>query len=91
MAGTQRTVSVTTSATRLDTADESDSRAGSSLVVTNNGAATAYWGYTSGVTTANGTPLAAAGQFSVQLDEGEQLWAIAASGTLDFRVAEKGI
>lgn len=91
MATKTRAVTVTTTATRLDTTDETDSVSGSSLVVYNNGSATVYVGG-SDVTTANGLPVAASAWGpGVDLDPGEAWYGIVASGTVEVRVGEQGI
>lgn len=85
-------VSVATTATRIDTDSETDIISGSALAVYNNGAATVFLGHSSGVTTANGYPLAAGGQVSVQFDSASQgLWGIVASGTVEVRTLELGV
>lgn len=86
-----RAVSVSTTATRLDTASEGDSVAGSAVAVYNNGSATIFIG-DSGVTTANGFPLASAASMSFKLDDqADALYGIVASGTEEARVIEVGI
>lgn len=90
MATDSRAVSVTTSATRLDTSSETDLARGSSIAVYNNGAATVYLGE-SDVTTSIGYPLAAGQHYAEDLDPGETLYGIVASGTVEVRVREVGI
>lgn len=104
MATKSRAVSVGTTATRLDTADEASGRRGLAIVVYNNGAATIYIGGAD-VTTANGAPIAA-GTWGPGIDlEGtsdlpaetlggddhEALYGIVASGTVEARVLEVGV
>lgn len=89
MAVSGKRVSVTTAATRLDTAD-SDVVAGKSLAITNAGAAAVDLG-PSTVTTGAGYSLGAGASVSLDLNAGEQLFAIAASGTVDVHVLESGV
>ena len=56
----------------------------------NNGGATVFVG-DSDVSTASGFPLAAGASMSVDLDPGESLWGVVASGTVEVRVLEVGI
>jgi hypothetical protein len=91
MAVKSRAVSVGTTATALDTVDESDSQMGSSIAVYNNGASTVYVGG-SDVTTSNGVPVAAGSWGpSISLDGPERVYGIVASGTVEVRVLEAGI
>lgn len=92
MSGNQRAVTVTTTATRLDTAEKSGGvKPGSSIAIYNASASTVYIGMTSGVTTANGVPVAAASWGpSFDLDD-EAVYGIVASGTADVRVIETGV
>lgn len=91
MATKSRAVTVATTATRLDTTDETDSVSGSSIAVYNNGSAIVYVGG-SDVTTANGAPVAASSWGpSLDLDPGEAWYGIVASGTVEVRVLESGI
>jgi hypothetical protein len=84
-------VSVTTSATRLDTAGGASGPAGSAIAVYNNGASTVYLGGAS-VTTSSGFPLAAGASFAVDLKEnGDVLYGIVASGTVEVRTLELGV
>lgn len=86
-----RAVTVTTTATRLDTIDETDSVAGSAWSVYNNGSATIYIGG-SDVTTANGTPVAAGEHYAADLGTvAEAVYGIVASGTVEVRVFETGV
>lgn len=82
-------VNVATSATRLDTA-ESDSTAGRSVLVRNRGAAAVNLG-ASGVTTATGYQLDAGETVAIDLDPGEQLHGICASGTVACHVLQRGV
>lgn len=83
-------VSVTTSATRLDTGAANNPQ-GSAIGVYNNGASTVYLGG-SGVTTATGFPLAAGTSLSVDLKEsGDVLYGIVVSGTVEVRTLEVGV
>lgn len=84
-----RAVSVTTTATRLDST--SDSKLAASVAFYNIGAQTVYVGG-SGVTTASGVPVAASSWspgFDVREDEG--LYAIVAATTCEVRVIEAGL
>lgn len=91
MAVASRSVTVTTSATRLDSSAETDLVSGSSLILYNNGSATVYVGG-SDVTTSNGVPVAASSWGpSIDLDGAEGVYGIVASGTVDVRVLEAGV
>lgn len=91
MAVSSRAVSVGTTATALDTEGETDGIKGTSLAVYNNGASTVYIGG-SGVTTANGAPVAAGSWGpSFDLNAQDRLYGIAASGTVEVRVIESGV
>ena len=90
MATDSRAVSVTTSATRLDTANKTDNIAGSAIAVYNNGAAIVHLGEAD-VTAANGYPLAPGEHYSEDLWHDSSLYGRAASGTVDVRVREVGI
>lgn len=97
-------VSVTTAATRLDTANETGGHRGSSIAAYNNGSAIVYLGG-SGVTTATGLPLAPGAYFSTDLggtsdlpaetlagsDDHEGVYGIVASGTVEVRTFEVGL
>lgn len=89
MAVTSAQVSVTTTATLLS-AVESDDRSGSSLLASNQGAVTVYLGSDS-VTTGAGFPLAAGSSMSVDLQPGESLYGIVASGTCTVAVLRVGV
>lgn len=86
MALNSRAVSVTTSATRLDTVDSANV-SNQSASVYNAGSATVYLG-PAGVTTATGYPLTAGEHFAVDLGEFEVLYGIVATGTAEVRVLE---
>lgn len=91
MAINVRAVSVATTATRLDTAAETDTQPGSAVAVYNNGSATVYLG-DSDVTTATGFPLAAGSSMAFEFDVSKDaLYGIVASGTVAVRVLETGI
>lgn len=95
-----RTVSVGTTATRLDTTSDSTNDAavssgggnyGQSIILYNAGAATVYIGG-SDVTTANGLPIAATSYGpAFDLNAKDGLWGRVASGTCDVRVLEIGL
>lgn len=89
MAVKSTAVTVATTATRLDSS-ESDSVTGSAVAVYNNGAATVFIGG-SGVTTTDGSPVAA-GSWGpgMDLSDGEAVYGIVASGTVEVRVLEVG-
>lgn len=89
MAVTSAQVSVTTAATLLS-AVETDSIAGESLSLNNTGAGVVYLG-PSGVTTANGFPLAAGALQFVDLQPGDNLYAIVATGTVVLAVLRTGV
>lgn len=90
--GDGRAVSVGTSATRLDTADDTgDRQAGESLLVYNNSSVTIYIGG-AGVTTSTGMPVAANSYGpGMDLQTGDALYGIVASGTAEMRVFETGV
>lgn len=92
MAVKSTAVSVGTSATRLDTAAETDRNASSSLAPYNNGAVTVYVGG-SDVTTANGAPIPAGswGPAFNDINTNEGVYGVVASGTAEVRVLEQGI
>lgn len=79
MAVISTAVSVATTATVLV------SSAGQGVAVYNNGASTVYLGG-SDVTTAIGYPLAAGAHVGIDLERGESLYGIVASGTVECRV-----
>lgn len=92
MASLGRAVSVTTTATRLDSlTDGDDSVSGQSFAFYNNGAVTIYIGG-AGVTTAQGAPVAAASWSpGADLNAGDAVYGIVASGTCEARVWEVGV
>lgn len=92
MAITSRAVSVTTSATRLDTVDDTtDAQAGESLAVYNGSTSVVYIGGST-VTTATGTPIGPTSWGpGFDLQTGDGLYAIVASGTAEVRVIETGV
>lgn len=59
-----------------------------SLTAHNNSSATLYWGYTSGVTVANGTPLFKDQFISWDVGEDQPIFMIAGSGSNNVRVTE---
>lgn len=87
MSTSNATKSVTTTATRLDSADQS---AGASVAVKNVGAVTVYVGG-SGVTTAAGYPLAAGEAISLDVGKTDEVYGIVATGTCEVRVLESGV
>jgi hypothetical protein len=92
MAVKSRAVTVTTSATRLDsTTDQDAGGSGSSLAIYNASAATVYVGG-SNVTTSIGVPIAATSWGpGFDLDVSDQLYGIVAASTSEVRVLETGI
>lgn len=82
-------VTVGTTATPLTTAGETDQRTGLTAVVANVGTGTVYLGNAS-VTAAAGYPLDAGNQLAIDLDAGERLHGIVASGTVAVRVLQQG-
>lgn len=78
MSTSNASLSVATTATRLD--DAVNTRATSGLLVTNTGASTVYLGGAA-VTTTTGTPLAAGGSASFDLRSGDVLYGVVAAGT----------
>lgn len=89
MAISSAQVSVTTSATLLSSA-ETDDRTGSALALTNGGAVTVFLG-ASGVTTGSGFGLAAGTSMALDLQPGESLYGIVASGTATVSVLRTGV
>lgn len=85
-------VSVATTPTRLDTIDETDGASGSRVFVHNNGATTIFIGG-SGVTIANGIPVAAGVTFpdALPLATGEGVYGVVAAATAEARVLETGV
>ena len=87
MAVQSRTVTVTTTASRIDQEDGGSQ----GFAVYNNGSATVYLGG-SGVTTSNGYPLAAGEHMGADLDFREEaIYAVCASGTVEVRVLEVSV
>jgi hypothetical protein len=86
MALVPRRVTVDTNATRLD-ADPTDTMAGDRLLAVAQGAGTLALG-PAGVTAATGcrVPVAAGTIIAVDLDPGEKLYAIVASGSIDVDI-----
>lgn len=86
-----RAVSVGSTATRLDTIEESAKGSQQVLAVHNNGTATVYIG-DEAVTTANGFPLSAGASMSIEVDSSaDAIFGVAASGTIEVRVLEVGV
>jgi hypothetical protein len=92
MAAKSRAVTVTTSATRLDsTTDQDAGGSGSSCAIYNASAAVVYVGG-SNVTTSNGVPIAATSWGpSFDLDISDQIYGIVAASTSEVRVIELGV
>lgn len=90
MAVSAAQVSVTTTATALTTA-ETDSRSGESIAVTNTDASVAVYLGPAGVTSSTGYKLAAGASIGVDLDLGETLYGITASGTVVVGVLRTGV
>lgn len=59
-----------------------------SLTVFNNGSQTIYWGYSSSVTTTNGTPIFKNQLFEFDISDNRGVWLIASSAGQDVRVTE---
>lgn len=85
--GVQGSISVTTTATaaRVGGANLANRK---NMTVWNNGTQTLYWGYTSGVTTANGTPLMINQQLIGDWGPSTTIFLIATSGSHDVRITE---
>ena len=81
-------VSVGTAAVQLN-APDADSQAGESVVIYNAGTAAIYLGG-SAVTSAAGFPLGGSATIAITLDGGENIFAIAASGTVSTNVLTQG-
>lgn len=90
MATKTAAVSVGTTATRLDTQADADSRADQRITLYNAGAVTVYLGG-SDVTTATGVALAAGAYADETLLAGSTLYGIVASGTCEVRVMQVGV
>lgn len=91
MAVDSRAVTVTTTATKLDTQNEMDRKVGSAIVVSNTGSVTVYIGGPN-VTTTSGIPLAAGGIFSDDgLIPGDDYYGVVASGSSSVVVVQRGI
>ena len=88
MAVQSASVSVTTSATLLSAASESDDRAGHTLIFSPPSAI--YLG-PSGVTTGNGYLLTANTEYAFDLNPGDALYGVAASGTVVVPVLRVGV
>jgi hypothetical protein len=80
-------VSVTTSATALNAADNTSPQ---SIEVYNNDADPVFWGG-SNVTTTNGVPIAAGTSRGFDLQPGETVYGICEAGTADVRVGRIGV
>lgn len=87
MASDSHSVSVGTTATRIDSEDLS---AGSSAALANVGGATVFVGGPD-VTTAIGFPLAAGERMAFDLRRGDEIYGVVASGTVEVRVLEVGV
>lgn len=90
MAVSSSAVTVTNSATALNAASDSDSRAGFSVLVYNNGSSTVYIGGPS-VTSTTGVPLTASNSISVDVYPGDVLYGITASGSVSCIVLSAGV
>lgn len=58
------------------------------LTVHNNGTVTIYWGYTSGVTTVNGTPLAKGQFMAIAVGPSANIYAISGTAGQNVRITE---
>lgn len=83
-------VSVGTSATRLDASSPTDSVSGQRVTVCNRGSAAVDIGG-SGVTSGAGYRLDPGDTWSDVLSSGDDVYAIAASGTVDVHVTRVGV
>ena len=90
MAAKGTRVAVATAATKLNTAS-TDSSAGSALLVRNRDASASVYIGASNVTTATGYELLAGESLPVDLDPGEDIYAICAASTVTCHVLEVGI
>lgn len=90
MASKTAAVSVGTSATRLDTQADADSRADQNVTLQVIGAGTVYVGG-SDVTTATGIQLVTGAIADLQLPAGSALYGIVGSGTSEVRVMQVGV
>lgn len=85
--GTQGAITVTNAAIEVKVGGSR--LAGRSLLTAhNNGTATIFWGYTSGVTTTTGTPLAQGQVGSWKVGDQQSVYLIATSGSQNVRVTE---
>lgn len=85
--GVQGAITVTTSAIEAKVG-ASKLTGRKALTAHNNGNVIIYWGYTSGVTTANGTPLAAGQVGSWKVGDNQSIFLIATSGSQNVRITE---
>ncbi|HVV37594.1 MAG TPA: hypothetical protein VHC63_13375 [Acidimicrobiales bacterium] len=88
----QQGVVVGTTAVRLDS-DPHDNNAGARFMAVAQGAGTVVLGGSDSVTAGNGcrVPVVAGTIITEQLDQGEQVWAIVASGSITFDVLMGGV
>lgn len=85
--GTQSALTVTNSAIEIKVG--ASRLANRSLITaTNLGTQTIYWGYTSGVTTASGTPLVQNATGSWKVGDNQSVFLIATSGSQNVRITE---
>jgi hypothetical protein len=87
--GTTSGLSVLTSATRVDSSQLTGRKTFAVKTPTTNNKSV-FIGFNSSVTTSNGYPLASGDAVEVDLDLGEELWAIADSSTQNIRLMQVG-
>lgn len=85
--GVQGSLTVTTSAV-IAKVGASNLANRKTLTIYNNSLVTVYWGYTSGLTTSNGTPLFKDQIISFEVGPSTDVYLIAPSGSRDMRVTE---
>lgn len=85
--GTQGAITVTTSVIEAKVGGSRLSNR-KLLTVYNNGNNTIYWGYTSGVTSSNGTPIVKNQQAVWDIGDDQAIYLIAGSGSNNVRVTE---
>lgn len=83
-------VTVSTTAVKLSVA-EADSRTGESVAITNTDASVTVYVGGAAVTASTGFPLLAGGSLSVDLDGGEALYGVTASGSVTVGVLRTSI
>lgn len=86
-----RTVTVTTSATRIDSSTQTDNAIQHSGTIKNTGSATIYIGGSDVTTSGLGATFAVGDRVEFDFDGGDALYGIVASGTGTVEVLESGL